>query len=416
MNCKYKCSNIDVKKIEDEYLISDTYNLYYADEEIETVITLIKKLFRTQFRYDLTEISNIVQDISPIVVVRALKKIIDSSIIIINRYGFPCFLREDRNLYFLVDQINLPNSFELSTYVEHPNVRQEINFGDVIKIIQYKTIDTRLEMFDTYNFDNKNDKESFIRQLKNLTPDLQAIFLESALLAKITNKNNKSYYNTIIDTYSASIVYIKDKNNKDIIVTNLFGNYRCLQNTKDTKDTKDTKNNLENYSWSTCPINYKEEIEENKKEIDRDIENNDYYGIQIGNIFKIVAKPYENLTQKKGGDIDKRKIRIGKVATSYAVKDLIKIALDLKIKAPEIEDYEFISYKSLEKDKKSSILNLLKKNYMIGEKYLLDFKNDEVLNNILKWDKKSGNKKLLIEEIKKYFVENNLMKIKQELI
>jgi hypothetical protein len=159
-DCDYKCdSKIDENLTEDD-LITDTYNLYYAESEIESIVTVIKDMFRKKFSYDISEILNRVssRNLSSMVIIRALKYIIDKSIQLKNRYGMTCYLREDNNLYFLVDEITLPNSFLLAQYAEKPNIKRNYNFDDIIKLSHNNYIEDKIDIMENFDPDDEEDK------------------------------------------------------------------------------------------------------------------------------------------------------------------------------------------------------------------------------------------------------------------
>ena len=108
--CNYKCDYVNQKYNSVDWVgdrIQDTYNLYYARDEIEQVKTIIREMFKYKYAYDFDELYNIINikipNLSPIVLARGLNEIIMNNDLIYNRLGFKNFLREDRNLFFLID-------------------------------------------------------------------------------------------------------------------------------------------------------------------------------------------------------------------------------------------------------------------------------------------------------------------------
>jgi superfamily II DNA or RNA helicase len=81
--CNYDCFNVseDIKELEKENIIYDTYNLFYADDIIFKIKDIIKDLFRIKSSYDFQELFNYLNnlDIEPVLLLRGLKDIIYKS-------------------------------------------------------------------------------------------------------------------------------------------------------------------------------------------------------------------------------------------------------------------------------------------------------------------------------------------------
>lgn len=414
LECKYKCEDLDVKAIEQDLLITDTYDLFYADQEAAAITTVIKQMFRKKFHYDLTELLETLPNSSSMIIVRALKNIIDSSVQIINRYGLPSYLREDKNLYFLVDQITLPNRFTLGHYAEYPNVRQELTFHDIIRSIQYQTIPTRMDIFETFDLKNKNDKEAFIRQLKILTLDLQESFLEAAYSAKkqytelldehknkleLTEEEEKQKLmgETVIEEYIRYIIILDD----GTVVSTLLDDYRWLPPGK------------KNYEWETCPPSVEEDIklQDEAKEIGFKKNPYGYYGIlTLEDVFQLVIVNRNNVKKKKDGSgIDNRTITTGIVAKGLNKNILMKVLIDLKIEPPG--GYKSIILKNIKDE-----INNLKLSFKDLPTEVFDSLPNNIPSNKLKlisgWSKTT--KEEMAHAIHVWMKEHDLLKLERE--
>jgi hypothetical protein len=144
-DCKYTCDYVDPKYYEKAWVgdrITDTYNLYYAYEELDRVKIAVREAFRRKNAYDFFElyslIKNDIKDIPPLVLARALNDMILYNDAVRNRYNFINFIREDRNLYFLVDD---PLSSSLYTsYYYALNPVPETKFESFDEIIKYQQL------------------------------------------------------------------------------------------------------------------------------------------------------------------------------------------------------------------------------------------------------------------------------------
>lgn len=312
MKCDYTC-DYDEEDLPSEELISDTYNLFYAESEIESITGIIKQLFRKKFSYDLTELMEEFRDISSMVIIRALKKIIDKSIQLVNRYGFPCFLREDHNLYFLVDEVTLPSSFMLARYTQYPNVKPYYKFEDTIRLLQYRYIEDKIFVLENLDPNDQDDKKSILEQVDSLSPTIKEMFLEMAIVGESSGTSHP-LRKLIIEHFRNYITKLPDKT-----VSTLLFDYeeklRCI-----------SKTSMDYRDWHDCQDTVEEEIEDVKVEEKVNLELNPYgyYGIMAkkarGDRFKIM--------EVKASNKDARKNPRGIVCVSIIPKNRINDYID----------------------------------------------------------------------------------------
>lgn len=136
--CRYTCYPEELQSLEFQP-ISDTYNLFYGESETEVIIELIKEFFSVKFYYDFYELLQKIRGfsndprmktLSSILLARSLYKIIVDGIVIVNRFGFPNYLREDRNLYFLTDDPSGSVFYTLGWYASNPYPDTSIGFDE----------------------------------------------------------------------------------------------------------------------------------------------------------------------------------------------------------------------------------------------------------------------------------------------
>ena len=92
----------------DENMYYRDYVNLYSRSNVNKIIDKVSEMFRKHFRISF---KNIIRALSSsyteFEVLTALKNMIDKSIIIKNRYGFSSYLREDKNIYFLVNNLSI---------------------------------------------------------------------------------------------------------------------------------------------------------------------------------------------------------------------------------------------------------------------------------------------------------------------
>lgn len=390
LGCNYKC-DFDEGDIPADELIDDTYNLYYAEEEIESIVTIIKQLFRKRFSYDLTELMGEIQNISSMIIVRALKHIIDKSIELINRYGMPCFLREDHNLYFLVDEVTLPNSFLLGRYTQHPNVKPYYKFEDIVRLAQYRYIEDKIYILENFDPTDSDDKAQIILQINSLSPILREIFLEMAIIGNNLKKpKSKALRKVIIEHFRNYITELPDKTVSTLLYED-EEKLRCLP-----------KNSTEMSDWYDCGDTVDEEIENVKLEEKVNLELNPYgyYGIMAKKFKDHPFKIMKVEATKKDG----RKNLRGPVCMTIVPKQRINdIIDDLNKKKLNIQPPIDI----VMKDKEKFISDILKRTNKFEEDDLNEMSNNRI-KSIYYWYVKAG-KKDMCDTLQNWFTDKELM-------
>ena len=154
-DCEYQCDGITTKyytnymdqynkmihvgmesdKIKSEgFWITDTYNLFYAYEEIKKIIDCIKNCFTIKQAYSFNELYERIKIVFPsvnnIVLSRALYSIITRNTEVKNRFGFNNFVRCDKNMFFLVDDPLCDSIYWNHNYAEFPMIEKVEKYKD----------------------------------------------------------------------------------------------------------------------------------------------------------------------------------------------------------------------------------------------------------------------------------------------
>lgn len=386
--CDYICdgfSDLSDNKIQNLQLIDDTYNLFFGEKKINNLIYSIKLLYKLKFSYYIHELFNIFNEIPQIIVIRALKKIIDTNIELNNKYNFISYLREYNNFYFLVDKVNLPNDFTLNYYDYNPNIYQHLNFNDIIKLSQYSYLQDKLNIINL----TSNTLEDVKHQISTFSLDIQQIFLETAIKNKNLQKGNK-LNDIVIEMFNNYIIKLPN----NIIISTLL------------IESNDKLRCYDNGIWKDCDENYYNELDEIKEMEKYALENTNipYYGV-INKTNKFLIK-FKDETEVE----DKRKKNRGIVcSTVVPLQRISNIAVELNI--PPLRNVEL--------DKKNMIDKILQINKKLLNSNFKDYKTKYTKVNLNSMDIKdiqriyfwyfSTNKSEVCENIKQYFVDNELL-------
>jgi len=145
--CDIKCDSVSPAFRDSAYYkwgsIEDTYNLYYAEEEIRQITETVVKLFGYRSSWNFTELAEKMPTgiaSSSLVLARALKNIIADNIPIKNRLGFVNYLREENNVYFLVDDPAGTILHTLAWYASNPTPKISGTTKDLTAILGEKNL------------------------------------------------------------------------------------------------------------------------------------------------------------------------------------------------------------------------------------------------------------------------------------
>jgi hypothetical protein len=102
--CEYSCKDIDLSKLEIDKV---TKNIYYKDEEIKYTI---RKLYKKYFYLKLKDLINFFNKNSLYEILITINYFIDNNIIIYNKYGIKSYIKEDKDIFYLTDNLSEDSS------------------------------------------------------------------------------------------------------------------------------------------------------------------------------------------------------------------------------------------------------------------------------------------------------------------
>lgn len=210
--------NIKSIKKEDEYicynkaplkLVYDSYNVLYSKHIIDNIINDIKYIFRMKFSITLMELYNSLSNYKIKFVQLAIRELSLNKIPIIDRYGYPSYIREDgKQLYILreyptIDKLMNTNLYVLDYYSNNLTITNNISISNYISKVNKKSnILIKQELLSTNVLD-----PTWENKFEQLTLDNKIILLENALYDIFINKN-KSEYNLKMYNKFKKYIYI----------------------------------------------------------------------------------------------------------------------------------------------------------------------------------------------------------------
>ena len=334
-SCEYKCDLVDEKFYYSNWVgdrIVDTYNLYYAEKEINTVKLAVRKAFGYKFAFDFEELYNYIQDdiknIPALVLARALDSMILKNDTVYNKYGIVNYLREDKNMFFLVDDPLETPVFTSYYYSKDASPEKAIGSYDII--LQYFQYD-KIEDIINILIENKNNDAVLHNIFNNLSAEISQKFVEMFYLAKVKNSvQNKELQDFVLIKFH---MFLKDVNGN--IISNIIpNNIRVLEKGK--------------IEWEDINEEQIEKLKSMKSDKIGELKNNPYriYAV-ISDKYKDKKEVHKNL---KLVEINEKK-SYGGTSCSTTPYDLntmvgvyyalVKKAKELGAKLPYIGDDEY---------------------------------------------------------------------------
>lgn len=379
----------------------------YSRSSVKKIMDKISSLFREYFQLSIFTIFDAFPEYTQFEVLTALKNIINDSMIIINKYGFVSYLREENNMYFLVNNLSVTSSFFSVHYTKFPYISAGMLYSEVKERLESNIIPELVnKLCDT------QDEKEFNKLIKLLPEEIQEFLIEASLVAEDKNlKKGKTFRKNITKFFKGYI-----KNFDDTWVSTYLKDgtqvLRCLEVGK----------NME--QWKNCDEEFNKKLTKHEETLKTEKRNNNPYGIvglfnPINGAFCIVDYKKEDeikneAVKKRTKSIeDKRIVHSGKVcgAGGWKLPELMTIAIKrLKLPAPPDFFKGFSREKMLSKIKSESKLSEI---FTDSE---LKKANEDTLRRALYWGltkREKGNRgiKPICEALKKWFESKGLLEV-----
>ena len=390
IRCDYECDGIEEKyngimgTYEDVDIDVSTYNLFYDQKDVSSVVEKIKNILITKSRVKLYEVMNSI-GYTEFVIFKAISQLISGKEVVFDNLGYNCLVKYTGDCLYLTYNITNKGNFFDNFYVENFPLREYPQFSREAEDVHSQNLPNIFEkMRDEENPDKKNEL------LKNFSIEAKELMLELAIKSLDTGEvmDDDSIRTFIINNFKSYVKKIEKF--PDITVSTLLPeNIRCFD--------KKTEN------WSDCDEEYKKEAEKNIMDSRVSLENNPYgyYGIVESESGKFLIRDVTQLGQKG----DRRKVPSGKTCNpSWDIDKLLKLVDIMKL---EYDNKNYV-------DKSKNILIRLINN---GKEYKdikkgfthqeLEEKSKDDLMRLMFWA--SHKKKPICEKIKEWFEKNNLI-------
>jgi hypothetical protein len=242
----------------DMVLDYSTYQLYYNKNTINILIKDISNLFKNYFKLELSTIINNFLNYQVYEVITSLNIIINENRIIYNKFGFPNYLRQDNNEYFLVDILSVQSNVYSDYYTQNPLIVADKPFSKILNDMYLQNIPIIIK-----NIFKLETEEDVKKEIFKLPIEIIETILENSIIANVKNIiKNKKQRDIILEIFKNDYIYITEDDtwiswflyqSKKIL--------RCLKNIED--------------GWINCGDEYYEKFSDiqQQKQKQRRIEN-----------------------------------------------------------------------------------------------------------------------------------------------
>jgi superfamily II DNA or RNA helicase len=376
-SCDYICDGIPMEMIDRELSnVEIDYSTYNIEFNLSKIIIKVEELFKKYFKLNLEEIIEKLSEYRSFEILSALRKMINENYQIINSYGFVSYLKEENNIYFLVNTL-----FNYGLLSEYYTKYPQISGGNTFD----KSVE---EIYNEYypeiinNLCKLSDQSDIEKVLKQLPDDIKEFILEACIIANESNiKKSENLVKIILEIYKP---FYKNINGMWVsILLKEKGIIRCLN---------------ENI-WEDCEKDYEEIIVQEIREEQKTLEDNPYgyYGQYSSQNDEFCIRDVSGEKEEK-----KHKIKSGKRCKNWKKDELVELTIEkLKIDPPK----DFM--KGVTKER--LWLDIQSNKYakqVLGNKKKIDV-DIEYLRRVLYWS--SQKIPPICEQVKDWFEENGLL-------
>lgn len=136
--CNYTC---DIRPTQELKINPTNYQVYYSDAQVFKIKQLIINMFSINFKYEFKAlfneclVYNLISPTQKFLVLKALYTLIYNQSVIYNKYGFPCYLKQSNNVYFLSNEKVISENIKQLYYTQYPIVKKTIDSLEYVNFV-----------------------------------------------------------------------------------------------------------------------------------------------------------------------------------------------------------------------------------------------------------------------------------------
>jgi len=332
----------------------------YSRTPVKQIINKVEELFKIHFLLNFNTISEQVPNYTPFEVITALQTIINESIVIKNKYGLPSYLREQKNSFFLVNNLSVESDFYAEYYTKFPHIITSRTYDNIINRIYSLSLPQLIKKIC-----KTTNSKDFAKLIKALPINIQEMFIEASIVAKDKDIET-NVRERVLELFKS---YIKKVD--DVWVSTFLlapGNKTSEQDEKEVLRCKDINAEIE--EWRDCDEKYEQLLREQESEKQQVLRTENIYGLMgkynpengafcIVDFEKEKEAKIKTSSKRSKSSEDKRLTVSGKVCIYWKIPELVRIASQrLKIPPPPEFRENDTREKMLERINKQEKFNL----------------------------------------------------------
>lgn len=356
-NCEYTCDGeIDLNTADIDY---STDYIYFFQNSLKynKIKKYLKNILKETFNINYNNVNYEMKNLYYFIV---LQDLVNNKDIIMNKYGKKCYLKEHKNIFYLidVDELDSADDHLVEYYNKHPKFfnfqgNESDVFIDTIKSVNAKVIPKIIGRIFETDIEDTEDIDNLIVQI---IPEYQEILLENCILSKIKDTTkNIEHRDYILEYFSGEYKEI----NKIWFSWLLYADSK--ENTEDLR-CFDSYNN----TWRNCESKEVAIFKNYRDKLIKNVEENNKVGFY--GFYTVEKGKRSFLIKRTDVDENKKKSTKGRVCETINKFDLIKFIIDLDVKLPT--DYNRWKKTVNEKDHKNLLDKLNKKFDLTKDKQL----------------------------------------------
>jgi len=312
MDCEYKCDFEPISLNENE-IDNSTYQLYYSQNE--NLIQEIKNIYRTNFIFSFEYLTNLeeLQDYTDFELLSSLNYMINNNIEVVNKYGISSYIRENNNIYFLVDNITISGDVSLSYYTKYPILREDRTLQEIMEPIYISLLPSVVNTI--FQSENQTDLPYYFNKLSD---EIVEMIIEFSILAETKNiEKNRLQRNLILKYFENYFKKFENGENQIWICWFLLDKNNTVRFMSETSK-----------KWLDGDDNIKEIVINYKKGLQVDLDNNRYgfYGQINKGMNKFCIRDVRTKVEKKH---KQKSGRVCKTIKRFELMNLISRILNI---------------------------------------------------------------------------------------
>lgn len=383
--CNYKCDNIPsqlyvdaVSGLLESQIDYSSYNILYKNEYMKELKQRIISIFNIYFAVDIYKLTKLCIPFNQYQVLEALHDIIENNEKIYNAYGISCVLREESNVFYLIDSFLHKNTLWTGYYTNVPVTQRNVTFSEAIEPLRKQII---YETVNTLRYETESEDEVNLLMNK-LNIEERNNLLEEIIIDHDNKRENVLQQKLLMSYFNKYLLRVNEqKLISSFLYVNKVGPLRCFNS---------------NTQWTDCDDQSKETY---KKEVEQALYENPYGFIGIYNR-QTKKFSIRNLRDERG------KGRECKTLNKNEIMSLICNIIKLDYKPSNKNRQQIIQELKLQQATARGGDTLIYDETQLNDPSLV---TDEDLDRYVYWNAKDKKKEDICKAIQKWFEDNNLL-------